>query len=54
MCVVTDMEYLMETIPENNMPEDLDEEEENSILKNKILELALKRYMDREEKLNKA
>ena len=43
---------------ENNlilkMPEDLDKEEENYILKKKIIELALTRYMDIEEKLKKA
>ena len=42
---------------EDNMPEDLDEEEEKSILKNKRLDLALTRYMYRErkvkEKMNK-
>ena len=39
----------METFEDNSTPEDLDEEEENSILKKKILELEIIRYMDRGE-----
>ena len=53
LCVVTYMEDMIKTFEEENMPEDLDKEEEKSILKKKILQLALTRYMDRLEKLNK-
>ena len=49
MCVVTDMEGAIKMFEEDNMPRDLDENESKSILNNKRLELALTRYMDREE-----
>ena len=52
MCVVTYTEDPMKTFEEKNMPGDLYEEESKSILKKKRIELALTRYMDREEKLN--
>ena len=45
--VVTDMDYPMETFEEDNMPKYLDKDESKYILKNKRLELALMRYMDR-------
>ena len=48
LCVVTDMEDLMKTSEEENMLENLDEEKSKSILKNRRLELALMRYLDRE------
>ena len=41
----------MKTFEEDNMPEDLDEKESKSILKKKIIELPLTRYMDREEQI---
>ena len=51
LCVVTNMEDPMKTFEEDNMPEDLDEKESKSILKKKIIELPLTRYMDREEQI---
>ena len=54
LCVLIDMEDPVKTFEEDNMPENiLDGEEEKSILKGKIRELALTRYMDIEEKLKK-
>ena len=53
MYVVTDMEYPMKTFEEYKMPKYIDEDESKSILKKKRLELALMRYMDIEEKINK-
>ena len=52
MCLVTDMKNPTKTFEDNNIPGNLDEEAEKSIPENKILDLALTRYMDREEKLN--
>ena len=46
-CVITDMEDLMKTFEGGNMPECLDEEGVKTILKKKIIELTLMRYMDR-------
>ena len=46
MCVVTDMEDPMKTFEEENIPKYLDEDESNSILNKKSLELALTKYMD--------
>ena len=53
LCVVIDMEDLMKKIEEDNILGGLDEEEAKLILIKKILELALTRYMDGEEKLKK-
>ena len=53
LCVVRDMEDPMKIFKEENIPEDLYEKEAKSSLKNKILELALIRYIDKEEKSNK-
>ena len=50
MCVVTEMEDPIKNF-EENIPKYLDEDEFKSTLKNKITELALKRYMDREDKI---
>ena len=49
LCVVTDMEDPVKKYEEGKMLEHLDEEKEKSILEKKIIELALKRYVDREE-----
>ena len=54
LCVITDMEYPMIFFEEDNMSENLDKEEAKSTPKKKRLELALTRYMDREEKLEKS
>ena len=51
LCVVIEMEDQIKTFEENNMPEDLDEEEAKCTLKKKILELALTRYINGEEKI---
>ena len=51
MCVVIYMEYPMKMFEEDNMQKYLDEEEARSILKKKRLELALTRYIYREEKI---
>ena len=53
MCVVTYIEDPMKTFEENNMLEYVDEEEAKYTLKKKIIGLALKRYIDRKEKLKK-
>ena len=41
----------MKKIEGVKMPNDLDEEESKNILEMKVLELALPRYMDREDKI---
>ena len=46
-----EMENTMKTFEEDNMLKYLDEDEANSILKKKKLELSLARYMDKEDKV---
>ena len=53
MYVVSDMEDPMKMFEDSNMMEYLYEEESKSTAKEKMIDLALTRYMDREEKLKK-
>ena len=51
MCVVTAMDHPIETFEEDNMPKCLDEEEAKSILNKKRLNLGIKKYRIKEEKI---
>ena len=51
MCVVTEMNNTMKFVEEKNMRKYLDQDEAKSILNKKRLELALTKYLDREDKI---
>jgi len=51
--LIVDIKDLKESFEVYNMPADLEEEEKQSLMKFKLWEMRLKKFLDREEKLSK-